>query len=101
MQGIKRCMHHKIVRSKNESERWSGQLELILLKSQIKYAIKKSSASYFCERKVECKSVAFGLVRVQPSARIHRHFVCSEAYSCCAFQFGSLEFFCHSGALPY
>lgn len=48
-------MHHKIVRSENESERRSGQLELMLVKSQIKYAIKKSSASYFCERKVECK----------------------------------------------
>lgn len=57
MQEMKRCLHHKIVRSKNESERRSGQLELILLKSRIKYAIKKSSASYFCERKVECKAL--------------------------------------------
>jgi len=45
MQEMKRCMHQKIVRSENESEIESGQLELILLKSQIKYAIKESSAS--------------------------------------------------------
>lgn len=48
-------MHHKIVRREDESERRSGQLELTLVKSQIKYAIKESSVSYFCERKVECK----------------------------------------------
>lgn len=70
MQEIKRCIHHKTVRSKKESERWSGQLELIWNKicNQEKFSV------LLLWNKSWMWSVAFGLVQIQPGARIHTHF---------------------------